>query len=407
MDKKQRELIIRLAKKDPSFKAKVINILKTDKTASANNTNDAAAFAAWAKMSNPTKMSEQDVIKYLVSNGVSIKEPGQAPRAKVTGPLKQGEIVKVDPFKCLSPENKKLCSILAHDPQTEYFCIIKNVVVPADTNSRCTIEVNVLDNEDGSVKAKTHTFQCVTPTQVAGITKKIDAACKAISKAEVGIAKEKSNIEQLRTVISLLEPSDRKVKAAEKKIASSEAKIAKFQSKILDSNNKIDVQKALLRIKCLEPNDQLGLYRTGFKNLASFQHFVENPPPPAKDFILVYNRGGRLPTPALRKQFIDHSNASRTRQTLMEGEFDDLVEGGVGSYANTYYEGQIISAQYNKQGEFYFVLKANDRSFTSVNPSVGEIFYISTANDMPSDREWGEDLKARLRAVVEEHLSGL
>lgn len=406
MDKKQRELIVRLAKKDPAFKAKVINILKNDKTASAN-TNDAAAFAAWAKMSNPTKMSEQDVIKYLVSNGVSIKEPGQAVQSKVSGPLKQGEIVKVDPFKCLSPENKKLCKALAHDPETEYFCIIKTVHEPADINSRCSIEVNVLSNEDGSVESKTHTFECATPTQVAGIQKKIDAACKAIGKAEAGIAKEVKTIEQLREAISRLDPSDRKVKSAEKKISASEAKIARHQSKILESNNKIDVQKVALRMKSLEPNDQLGLYRTGFKSLASFQHFVENPPPPAKDFILVYNRGGRLPTPALRKQFIDHSNAQRTRQTLMKGEFDDMVEGGLGGYANTYYEGNIISAGYNKEGNFYFVLKANDRSFTSVSPDVGEVFYISTVNDMPSDKEWGADFKARLNAVIEDHLKDL
>lgn len=403
--KEEKAKLLRKASQDPDFKARLINSLReaVGKTAGASHTTDSAAFAAWAKMSNPNPMSEQDVIKYLVSNGVSIKERGEAVMSKVSGPLKEGEIVKVDPHKCLSPENKRVCGILAHDPDTEFFCIVKRVIEPADINSRCTIEVCALSNEDGSVDSKVHQFEAVTPIKISGITKAIDGANKAIDKAEVGIAKEEQSIEQLRTLMSQLDPSDRKFKSAEKKIATSEAKIAKHREKILASEGKIDVQKVALRMRCLEPNDQLGLYRTGFKSLASFQHFVENPPPPAKDFIIVYNRGGRLPTPALRKQFIDSSNASRTRQTLMSGQFDELVEGGLASYANTYYEGQITVAGYSKkEDQFYFVLKANDRSFTSISPAVGELFFIATVDDLPSDGEWTNDLKARLEAEVEE-----
>jgi hypothetical protein len=400
--------LVRKAKQDSDFKERLVNSLRevVGKTASANHTADSAAFSAWAKMSNPTKMSEQDVIKYLVSNGVSIKERGEAVMSKVSGTLKEGEIVKVDPHKCLSPENRRVCGILAHDPDTEFFCIIKRVVEPADINSRCTVEVCALSNEDGSVNSKVHQFEAVTPIKVSGIMKAIDGAGKNIDKAEVAIAKEQKSIETETSIISSLDPSDskdaKKIERSEKKIATSEAKIEKARAKIFENTGKIDVQKVALRMKCLEPNDQLGLYRTGFKSLASFQNFVENPPPPAKDFIIVYNRGGRLPTPALRKQFIDKSNASRTRQTLMSGQFDELVEGGLAGYANTYYEGQITTAGYSKDGNFYFVLKANDRSFTSISPEVGELFYIATTTDLPSDEEWATDLKARLEAEVEE-----
>ena len=87
----------------------------------------------------------------------------------------------------------------------------------------------------------------------------------------------------------------------------------------------------------------------------------------------------------------------------MSGQFDELVEGGLASYANTYYEGQITVAGYSKKEDnFYFVLKANDRSFTSISPEVGELFFIATVDDLPSDGEWTNDLKARLEAEIEE-----
>jgi hypothetical protein len=53
MDKTQREQLLKRAKQDPAFKAKLISLLKTDKIATALNTDDAAAFVVWAKMSNP------------------------------------------------------------------------------------------------------------------------------------------------------------------------------------------------------------------------------------------------------------------------------------------------------------------------------------------------------------------
>ena len=46
-----KDQIIRLAKQDPIFKETLISMLK-EKQASRGD-NDAAAFAAWAKMSNP------------------------------------------------------------------------------------------------------------------------------------------------------------------------------------------------------------------------------------------------------------------------------------------------------------------------------------------------------------------
>ena len=74
MDKAQREQLLKLAQKDPVLKAKLIEILKTDKLASALNTDDAAAFAAWAKMSNPQGMSVNEVISYLTQAGVKIRQ---------------------------------------------------------------------------------------------------------------------------------------------------------------------------------------------------------------------------------------------------------------------------------------------------------------------------------------------
>ena len=63
-------------------------------------------------------------------------------------------------------------------------------------------------------------------------------------------------------------------------------------------------------------------------------------------------------------------------------------------------------AGYSKSDEFYFLLDTVSQGFTNANPTVGTVYYIAKASDLPSDREWKDDLRDRLKAVVEEHLKG-
>lgn len=350
MDKKQREQLLKLAKKDPAFKAKLINLLKTDKIATALNTDDAAAFAAWAKMSNPQGMSVNEVKSYLASAGVKIRQPGEKAPAKKRGPLDVGEIVYVDPSKCIHPDNKRNCGVLEHTPDNEQFCIVVARIEPADLRELCIYQLCPIDTTTGRVGSKKFEFKAVMPARgIGGLTKKLE---KAEAKGDTNAV-----------------------------------------NKIL----------ADMREKALAPHNGHGIYRAKFKNLRHYQKAISQPK--VGNFVMVYERGGKLPVPAIRKQYAEKSNVDRTRQTLLSGEFDDLVEGGLADYGKIYYEGEMKGAGHRQEDEaFYFSIDTVSQGYTNANPSVGTVYYIAKASEMPSEREWKDDLRARLKAVVEEHL---
>jgi hypothetical protein len=351
MDKTQREQLLKLAQKDPSFKAKLVNILKTEKIATALNTEDAAAFAAWAKMSNPQGMSVNEVISYLTRAGVKVRPQGESAPPKKKGPLEVGELVKVDPSKCIHPDNKRNCGVLEHTPDNEQYCYVVARMEPADLRELCTYQVSPIDTKTGKVGSKKFEFKAVMPARgIAGLTKKLE---KAEAKGDT---------------------------------------------------TAVDRVLGEMREKALAPHNGHGLYRASFKDLAHYKKVINQPK--VGDFVMVYERGGKLPVPSIRKQYAEKSNVDRTRQTLLSGEFDDLVEGGLSDYAKIYYEGQMKGAGYSKSDEFYFLMDTVSQGFTNANPTVGTVYYIAKASDMPSEREWKDDLRARLKAVVEEHLKG-
>jgi hypothetical protein len=343
----QKELL-RLAKQDPELKTRILAILKASKQASLS-TDDSAAFSAWCKMSNPNGMSEAEVLKYLAKNGVSISQPGETAVVRKKGPIEVGEIVKIDTSKCLHPDNKKNCGKLEHTPEVPLCNVVVDVICPADLNEFCTIKISPIDLETGRVSSKKFEFTAVYPKRITGLTKKLEKA--------------------------------------------------------QGDQNKVDVVLKELRNKSLTPHDGVGIYRTGFSSLNSYQKFLETPPTPKAPFVLVYERGGKLPVPQMRKQYIDKANVDRTRQTLQFGDFDDLVDGGIDAYANIYYEGDVTKAGYGKKdGAFYFMMVAEGQGFTAISPSKGTVYYIAKASEMPSQAEWQEDLRERLKAVVEAHL---
>lgn len=356
MDTTTREKLLKKAKNDPAFKARLIAALKEgeqSKTGSALNTTDAAAFAAWAKMSNPQGMSVNEVKSYLAKAGVKIRQPGEAAPVKKRGPLEVGEIVLVDPSKCIHPDNKRNCGVLEHTPDNEQYCIVVARIEPADLRELCIYQVSPIDTTTGRVGSKKFEFKAVMPARgIGGLTKKLE---KADAKGDISGA-----------------------------------------NRILGD----------MREKALSPHNGHGLYRASFKSLAHYQKAISTPK--MGDFVMVYERGGKLPVPAIRSQYAEKSNVDRTRQTLISGEFDDLVEGGLANYGKIFYEGQMKGAGHRKEDDaFYFLMDTVSQGFTNANPSVGTVYYIAKASDLPSESEWKADLRERFQAIVEEHLGDL
>jgi hypothetical protein len=354
-----KEKLLRLAQKNPEIKSQIIEALKgavANKRASASHTADSAAFAAWAKMSNPTGMSEKEVMEYLVAQGVTITPKGETAVARKTGKLEVGEIVHIDLSKCLEPRNKKNCELLARTPENQQFCMVVEIREPRDLTEMCTIVVSPLNTTTGKPVSKKFEFVAVYPKRIAKLTKDLEKA------------QAKNDQDKVQTILGQL------------------------------------------RDKSLEPHNGHGIYRAGFKNLASYQTYLENlsNEDVSEEFIIVYDRAGDLPTPAFRKQFVEKANKDRTRQTLLEGKFDDLVEGGLASYANVYYEGEIGKAGFaKKDGTMYFMLNAGGAGYTSISPAKGKVFFIAKASEMPSEAEWTQDLRQRMAAVVESHIGEL
>ena len=114
MDKKQREQLLKLAKKDPVLKAKLIATIKD----ASRGGDDAAAFAAWCKMVNPMGLSDSRVQSILEDCGIPVAPPvpkdQQTRRART--PLVKGNIVAISekPDKCYN-RNSQVCDELKNE----------------------------------------------------------------------------------------------------------------------------------------------------------------------------------------------------------------------------------------------------------------------------------------------------
>jgi len=337
-----RKAVIRLANENPDIRPFLIPILKgeghtasVDKSASPADTG---AFACWAILSNPIGMTENNVKSALVSNGVSIKEPAADIPSAVRGPLSVGEIVLVDASKCVNPTNKKNCEALGFNPANPVYFIVKDVICPEDMDEKCTVVISPL--LDGKVGSRTFNFEAALPTRIAGLLKDLERATK------------KGDLDKVLEV------------------------------------------KRELREKSLTPHDGLGIYRSGFKNLAAYQKYLAMFEGQTK-FVVVYERGGSAPTPAIRKDFVSTSVGARTRKTQMLGEFADIIDH-VEAFSSRYYIGPIKYGMTGKDGSLYFAMdtKLSAGTDTFFSPSKGKVYFIAPLSELPST--WGEDLRARL-----------
>ena len=347
MDKKQREQLLKIAKKDPVLKAKIIEVLKS----ASRGDNDSAAFAAWAKMTNPQGMSENEAKAVLTSAGLSIKPPvpKELKREKVSRkPLQVGQIVSVNKHKCNAEQNREKCEDLHTSPDHEIYYEIMELDEPRDLRENCTFEISPIDPTTGKVGRARHKFCCVLPQRG---TKKL---LKDLQDAE----------------------------------ASGNARAIE------------DAQKAI-RVKTQFGGQALGLF-SAYRDLESYKKakYIGYDRPEA--FIAVYERGTSLPTPETRKEFNKATNKEQTKRTVVFGEFADLIEG-LESYNAIYYEGVCTGGAHHKKDDYFYAkFKDEERGWTNLTPSLGKILWMGKKSDIP--RNWKEDLRARLKAVVEEHL---
>jgi hypothetical protein len=315
---------------------------------SAAFTSDAAAFAVWAKLSNPSGMTANEIQTFLTSNGVTVFTDSSSKPSSKRGPLQKGEIVYVDASKCLAPENVQNCKKLTLDPNNEIFCVVSDIICPQDLAEMCTIRLSAINPVTGRVGNKKYDFKAVYPTRIAGLTKKLN---KAEAKGDDAT-----------------------------------------KNKVLQE----------LRDKSLAPHNGVGIYRSRYSSLKAYKEALVAEPP-SETFVVVYERGGNTPTPEIRKMYAEKKNAELALKSLMEDDFADLVDEDFEKQASTYYEGEIHWGAFNKKGEFYFKMLAHGVD-TYVNPSVGRIYYIASVRNLPSISAWTDDLKARLKAQVEANI---
>lgn len=336
-----RNKLLKVASKHPELRGAIL-----DKIASADD--DSAAFAAWAILSNPTGVTESEVKQALAKNGIAIKPPVEemgAPVRSRSGALEEGEIVLVDGSKCTNPNNSRLCAHLAYTPANPVYFLVQKVVYPEDIDAMCSVVISPID-EDGDVSSSTFIFEAAYPTRIAGLTKSIE---KAEKKGD------------LAAVLDL---------------------------------------KRELREKSVTPHDGLGLYRTGFGSLASYKKYLDLFESSTK-FVVVYERAGKAPVPALRKDFTSSHVVKTTQHTRVFGEFRDVIDDLI-SYASRFYAGPMKFGAHNKDGELYFAMdtKRSRGVDSMMNPSKGKVYFIAPVSDIP--KNWKEDLRARLDDLADE-----
>lgn len=311
---------------------------------------DAPAFAAWAILSNPTGMTEDDVKKVLVSSGIEIKPPasqGGQVRSTTSGPLQVGEIVIVDGAKCTNPNNARHCKALSFTPQNPIYFVVKDVIRPEDLNAKCSIVISPLGAK-GKPTAKTFIFEADYPTRIAGLTKKIQSAQK---KGDT--AKEEALLIELRD-------------------------------------------------KSVSPHAGLGLYRSGFSSVRTFQKYLKEYESSTM-FVVVYERSSTTPIPALRRDFVSDYSARSVQQAVNFGDFDDVIDD-LSDYASRFYEAPIPFGATSESGSLYFGMdtRRTRGSNSIMSPSKGKVYFIAPISALPSEATWKQDLKDRLEDLSEE-----
>jgi hypothetical protein len=314
------------------------------------STNDAPAFAAWAILSNPNGMTEDEVKKALVSNGIEIKPPvAKGTSSTKRGALEIGEVVIVDGSKCVNSNNMALCKSLSFSPTNPLYLVVKDVVRPVDINSKCSVVLSPLTSE-GRPTRKTFIFEADYPARISVISKKIQKAQKNGDSATEQTLKEE------------------------------------------------------LREKSLTPHSGLGVYRTGFSSLGSLQKYISDYDSSTK-FVVVYERDTTTQVPKMRSEFLRDYSSRSVQQSTNFGEFDDQIED-LKDYASRFYEAPIrFGALSSKGNSLYFGMDTRrSRGANSImSPTKGKVYYISPVHSLPNSSVWKSDLRERLEDMAQDN----
>ena len=351
MDTKE---IMRLAKQDPELRAKVIEVLKE----ASRGQDDAAAFAAWCKMTNPMGISPQKAHEMLEDCGIPVQAP--IPKSQQTkkarSPLQVGNIVELSLTGKCSDKNRAKCAELSHSGELKIYYKITKIKLTEDLRDDPEIVVKSIDGSTGRVVyGDEHTFYGVVPAR--------------------------SQNKQNKLVKQATDSGDPK---------------------------KLETALRVMREMKMMGSAQLGMTKKypSEKQWADSNLVTAVPLRRGVEIVCIYERGMDTPTPEYRKSHIRDTNKQQVRETVMRGEFRDLIDS-LDAYNGIYYEGDVTSAAHGKRApqNLYFRIKDLGRGFTTISPAVGKLYWIGKKSDMP--RNWKTDLRERLKAVVEDHLKGL
>ena len=352
MDKKQREQLLKLAKKDPVLKAKLIATIKD----ASRGDDDAAAFAAWCKMVNPMGLSDSRVQSILEDCGIPVAPPVPKDQQvkKARTPLVKGNIVQVtsNASKCYN-RNSEACAKIENSGKIKLYYKICDISFGKELRDDPVFTIRSIDGSKGTIEY--------------GEEIKL-----------YGAVAQKSQAKQTKLVKAAEETGDPR----------------KLESALL-----------VLREMKMMGSQTLGMT----KKYHSEEQWAESnlvgavPLRRGVEIVCVYERGMDTPVPDYRKSHIRDTNTSQLRDTIMRGEFAELIES-LDSYNGIYYEGDVTSAAHGKKApqNLYFRMKDLGRSWTTISPAVGKLYWVGKKSDMP--RNWKQDLRDRLKAVVEDHL---
>lgn len=331
--------------------------------------DDNLEFAAYctlrSEVGGDEPYSESTMTSILTDNGVPYRPPveGGSSRSTTRGPLQVGEIVKVLGEKCTHELNSNLCRNrkITFSPENPKYFVVKSITVPREEDGgHPVIKIAEID-DDGRQSSATYDFYAVPPTKgTKGIVTKIN---KQIEYMEQGSKRyNEGTLKRLREDLSA---------------------------------------------KSLEPHDGHGLYRAGWRTLKGFADYLESFKS-QEQFEIVYKRGLDNEVPEYRSEFTEHfsdwndlAQAIRDENVDMEQLLDQQT---LRRYGKMYYRAPISFFGDSKKGEKFAQIDTRLQRGTAstINPSVGKIFYIGKVGQRPSG--WREALKDLLSEQAEDIL---
>ena len=320
---------------------------------------DDQEFATWCALralyKNVNGYTEAQFKTILTGLDVPFRDTSSAEggaRSVKRGPLEIGEVVIVRADKCSHELNMRNCKALNYSVDNPVYFKVENIVYPSDPNEFPIIKIARIDDE-GKLTSSTYDFHAVPP-----------------SKGTSGLIKEIQKQEGYR------DTGNKRFNEA----------------KLLKSIEDLDA-------KALEPNDSLGLYRSGLGDFRSFSRYMSEFQS-REVYEIVYKRGMDIEPPEFR---IDHSNRYIDKSLIEETDTDELIEERtLRAYGSMYYRTPIGFFSTNKKGEVYAQLetKLQRGVQTAISPSVGKVFYIGKIGERPSG--WREELAE----LIAEHIGG-